>query len=681
MKHLYLLLSMIICLQWANAQTVYDNETPATTLQLQYFESSLDGQKTTAIANPDASGINTSATVIEFIKAANSQTWAGGFANPLPTTLIDATDGGSVCVKVWMANVGNLALKLEGSTNGGENWITTEQYTTPGAWQELCFDFSNPSLEDSNLPGTGNIYSQLILFFDFGSNSPNDVKYYFDDITTPGSATSVSTTIWDFEADVTSGQFSHFGSNLEGTKTPIITNPNPSGINTSSKVIEFVKPVGAQVWAGGYSDPGPIRPIDVTNGGQVCIKVHMDHIGNFALKLEAATDGAANWVQQVSNTKINEWEELCFDVTLPSLEAPFAPAASVFTVVTLFPDFLVAVGSDDITSYVDDIVVKTGSAPTAKTVTFKVNMNSYTENFDGVYVSGTFNDWNGESNPLSDDDLDGIWEGSISVFNGTYEYLVTLDNWSKNEVFKGVEECTKTDDSGQFTNRLLLVGGNVDVPEFCFNSCYKCGEEVNITFRLGMGEIEPNVDGVWLAGGGKFDVPGGRYKMDDADGDKVYELTVPRQAGFSSFYAFANGPCFDFSCKENLEGQTCGDPNNFFDRFLPAIAGDVTVATCYGLCSTNVECSLSTDNTKVTDGLFEVLGNPSYGTVATILFKDNALASYNVEVLNNVGQRMNTYQVSNVTRFDVNTLHLSAGVYYIKVVSGNLAQTSKLVKI
>src|SRR5690606_19410141 len=141
-----------------------------------------------------------------------------------------------------------------------------------------------------------------------------------------------------------------------------------------------------------------------------------------------------------------------------------------------------------------------------RTVNFAINMNYYTSSFDQVYISGNFNDWSGDANPLQDDDEDGIWEGTIMLNNGAYEYKVTLDNWAKQEEFAGTEECTKTTDG--FTNRLLLISGDRDIPEFCYSSCYTCGEQVNIHFRLGMGSVTPDPEGVWLAGGGSFEIPG-----------------------------------------------------------------------------------------------------------------------------------------------------------------------------
>jgi len=682
MKHIYFSLFFIVILTSAlSAQKNYDFESTATSITFQYFGSKLDGTSSAVINNPDASGINTSAKVGHFIKPSGAEVWAGGFANPAITP-IDATSGGTVCLKVWMDHVGNVAVKLEAPIGGGENWITTQPYTTPNTWQELCFDLTAPSIEDSKLPATGKIFGTFVLFCDFlVAAGSTDESYYIDDVKTPtGEVTVITTTILDFEAPSTTGEFQYFGSNLDGQKTMVIDNPNASGINPSSKVTKYTKPAVAEVWAGAFSNPKPQTPVDASGTNQVCIKVHMDHIGNVALKFEGSTSAKPNWIQTVKNTKINEWEELCFDVTLPSLESPFEPASSVYETVVIFFDFGTAGTGTDVTSYFDDIVVKSGSTPVDKKVNFRVNMNSYTANFDRVYLSGTFNSWSGESNPLLDDDGDGIWEGSLSLPNGAYEYKVTLDNWAKEEKFLGTEECTKTTDI--FTNRLLLVSADRNEPEFCFNSCYACGEEVKINFKLGMGTVVPNPDGVWLAGGGNFDVPGGKYKMSDENKDGIYELTVPRKKGFTSYFTFANGPCGDYSCKELLEGKPCGDPANFNDRKLEPVTGNIVYATCFGLCSTNAECISSVKDLAVDNNLFKLIGNPISNNILEMIFNEANDSDKNILISNTVGQivRIENVDIQNAKRsLDISALQ--SGIYYVTVNTKSHTLTQKFVKL
>ena len=679
------LLSLIVLLSFAgftSAQTVIlDFEGSATSTTFQYFGSSLDGTLTQVVANPDPTGENTSSMVSNFVKPAVAEVWAGAFSNPNPTTPVDLTFNNMVAIKVYMDHIGSLTLKLENSTDGGANWVGTVANTKVNEWETLIFDTTIPSIEAPFEAAAGHTYSTVTLFFDFGATGTgSDVTNYFDDIVTLAPA-PVVTTILDFETAETTTNFEYFGSTLDGTLTQVVANPDPSGINTSANVTHFVKPAVAEVWAGAFSNPNPTIPVILEAGSQVCIKVWMDHIGNLALKLENGTGGQANWITTVSNTTINQWEELCFDVSAPSIEAPFEPATGTYTTITLFFDFGTAGNGTDVNYYFDDVVVKNTGAPEAHTVHFAVDMNSYSENFDQVYISGDFNNWSGDANPLTDDDFDGIWEGDIQLLNGAYEYKVTLDNWNAQEQFLGLEECTKVDPSGQFVNRLLLVSGETILPEFCFNSCYACGQEVQITIRLGMGDVVPDSSGVWLAGGGNFEIPGGRFQMHDDDGDGIYEITIPREQGFSSFYTFANGPCPDYSCKEDLTGLPCGDPNNFNDRFLAPVTSDTEVATCFGTCDTNAECVSGVKDLHKDEFVFDLSGNPAGSGITRLTFGDHLGAEKNVSVTNLTGRIIDQFIVGKYQQaFILQTNSLAPGVYLITVTAGDRFYTRKLVK-
>jgi hypothetical protein len=683
MKKLLLLFHCVaFAVVMSHAQTsILDFETPATSTVFQYFGSTLDGTFNEVIANPNPTGANTSSMVGKYVKPAVAEVWAGCFSNPNPTVAVDLTANGKIAVKVHMDHIGNLTLKLEGSTNGGANWATTVQNTKVNEWEELIFDASQPSIEAPFTPASNFVYTRVVLFFDFGTaGTGTDVTSYFDDIIALPNTTAV-TNILDFETAATGTTFQYFGSTLDGSLTETVANPNPTGIDTSANVLKYVKPAVAEVWAGAFSNPDPATPVDLSGGGKVCVKVHMDHIGNLALKLEGSTSGKPNWITQVSNTKVNEWEELCFDASLPSLEPPFEAASGAYTRVVLFFDFGTAGTGTDVISYLDDVVVKSGGAPQIRTVNFKVDMNSYTANFDQVYISGNFNNWSGDANPLADPDLDGIWEGNISVPNGLYEYKVTLDNWAAQEQFSGFEECTRRDPSGQFVNRFLPISADTDIPQFCFNSCYACGDEVKITFKLGMNGIAPSPDGIWLAGGGNFDVPGGKYKMSDADSDGIFEIVVPRKKGFASYYTFTNGACPDYSCKENLADLPCGDPANFNDRFLPATNADATVATCFGACFTNAECVSSVKNLVEDAQIFRLLGNPSSAGATVLQFDNSIFEEKNLMLSNTVGQVVGQWHLSAGTaQFELNTNELQPGIYFVTVRAGERFFTRKLIR-
>ncbi len=683
-KKLYTLLSILcICTSISAQTTILDFETPATSTVFQYFGSPLDGSVTTIEPNPNKTGINTSNNVTKFVKPGVAEVWAGAFSNPNPKTLIDVASNSQIKVKVHMDHIGNLTLKLEGSADGGDNWVISVPNTKINEWEELTFDVALPSIESPNKPAKGHVYARAVLFFDFGTaGSGTEVISYFDDIILSGGEALVCKSILDFEAASSSTVFQYFGSPLDGTTNEIINNPNPSGINTSAKVSKFLKPEVAEVWAGAFSNPNPTEIIDLVNNAKIKIKVHMDHIGNLAMKLEGASAGGDNWVVTVPNTKINEWEELEFDATLPSIEGPNKPAKGfTYSRIVLFFDFGVAGNGKEQTYYFDDICQVGSSAPQARNVKFTVDMNNYSQDFDKVYLSGTFNNWAGDANVLSDDDADGIWTGSLDLPTGLYEYKVTLDNWKAQENFLGTEECTISDPSGQFTNRKLIVSANTEIPKFCFNSCYACGDEIKLTFKLGKGNVTPSPEGFWLAGGGNFEVPGGRYKMTDKDNDGIYELVVPRKKGFSSFYTFANGPCGDYSCKEILEGLPCGNPNNFNDRFLAATQTNTEIATCFGLCSIDALCTpnATADFDKESE-LFELNGNPTLGQ-STILFKNN-IGEKSLQLMDAYGKLISTKSYSNSQSSAIlDGSNLAKGMYFVNVKSGGKSQSLRWIKL
>jgi hypothetical protein len=337
--------------------TILDFETPETSTTFQYFGSSIDGSLNQVIANPNPTGDNTSANVAQYIKPAVAEVWAGCFSNPNPVATVDLIANGKVSIKVHMDHIGNVGLKLEGSTDGGDNWFVTLPNTKVNEWETLVFDPSVLSLDPPNTAAIGHTYTRVVLFFDFGTaGTGTDVTYYFDDIKTlPNGPAPV--VILDFEAPATSTVFQYFGSPLDGSLTSVIANPNPTGINTSANVTEYVKPAVSETWAGCFSNPNPETPIDLSANNKVAVNVHMDHIGSVSLKLEGSTDGGDNWVITVPNTKVNEWETLVFDPTLPSIEAPFTAAIGhTYTRVVLFFDFGTAGTGVDVTSYVDDIV-------------------------------------------------------------------------------------------------------------------------------------------------------------------------------------------------------------------------------------------------------------------------------------------------------------------------------------
>lgn len=665
---------------FAFSQTILDFETPATSTQFQYFGSSLEPMLTAVISNPNPTGLNTSAKVIEFKKPAGAQVWAGGFSNPNPATPVNVVSNTKISIKVHYDHIGNLTLKLEGSPDGGANWVQTVANTKVGEWETLVFDVSIPSIEGPNMPAAGHVYNTVVLFTDFGVSPTAEVVSYIDDIKVEQAISC--TTILDFEAAATSTTFQHFGSSLEPQLTPVIANPNSSGINTSANVMQLVKPTGSQVWAGVFSNPNAASPVNLLNGGLIKVKFHTSQPGNLTFKLEAAQDGAPNWAQTVTNDVVNQWVELTFDPSLPSFEAPNAAAIGhIFDRITLFGDFGVSPAAD-LSFYIDDIqVCVAGSTPKAD-VTFKLDLNQFTGTFTNVYVSGTFNAFSGDANPLTDADGDKIYETTLNLPVGLYEYKFTMDNFAQQEQFSPTTTCTQTtiDGANVFVNRKLVLSQNATVGPVCFNSCYGCGDAVNITVNLGMGTYTPDPGGVYLAGGGDFGNPGGRFKMTDPDGDGVFSIAIERPRGYSTFYDFANGACPDYSCKENLAGQPCAVPTNFNDRWLSPVQQDTVINTCFASCADNTACSTGTTE-LLANGWLRVQPNLATDEVR-LNFATIISGKAVIRVFDATGNQVMSELGNNLS--DMHMLQVSAlpkGLYVVSVNTSGKVASARFVKM
>lgn len=113
-----------------------------------------------------------------------------------------------------------------------------------------------------------------------------------------------------------------------------------------------------------------------------------------------------------------------------------------------------------------------GEEPQPKNITFRVDLSYFGGNYSNVYVSGNFNHWCGNCNELTDPDMDGVYETTLSLMDGMYEYKFTMDNWAIQEEFMPGEPCTMT--TGPFTNRVMMVDADVVLTAVCWNSCDIC---------------------------------------------------------------------------------------------------------------------------------------------------------------------------------------------------------------
>ncbi|WP_143032704.1 PKD domain protein [Polaribacter dokdonensis] len=285
---------------------------------------------TEVIANPDASGENTSANVAKLTKTAGSEVWAGTFFET--STPLDFNNYSKISVKTWSPKTGaQVKLKLENADASVTHEVDMNT-TVSNSWEELLYDFSAAPAAD---------YVRVVIFFDFG-NAGDDSVYYYDEINlVDDSGVSAGLTFQDFEG--TAPTFTVFGNIAD---TQVITNPDQSGINTTANVAQLTKTAGSEVWAGTFFEVG--SALDLNNYSKISVKTWSPKSGAVVkLKLENA-DASVTHEVDLNTSVANSWEELTYDFSA-------APTGDYVRVVIFF-DFGNA--GDDSVYYYDELQLK-----------------------------------------------------------------------------------------------------------------------------------------------------------------------------------------------------------------------------------------------------------------------------------------------------------------------------------
>jgi hypothetical protein len=119
------------------------------------------------------------------------------------------------------------------------------------------------------------------------------------------------------------------------------------------------------------------------------------------------------------------------------------------------------------------VVSNTNNVVDSAEVTFKLDMSEVSFPFNTPEINGTFNNWCGNCDFMSDVDGDNNWEKSIYLFPGdTIEYKFSTDNYSMLEFLNSNDQCTNGDLN--LTNRILVVPQTNSIYSVCWESCEPC---------------------------------------------------------------------------------------------------------------------------------------------------------------------------------------------------------------
>jgi hypothetical protein len=180
--------------------------------------------------------------------------------------------------------------------------------------------------------------------------------------------------------------------NFDGGFASVVENPDQTGINESSNVLQLVKGAG-QPWAGSIIHL--TEPVLLDAGFGLSAKVWAPRDSTrMLLKLENENDGSIFVEAERVIGESNTWTEVVFD--LRSVDRSF----DYHNVVLIFDLGTVGDGSADYTWFVDDVEYRFGEAGDDVHLTFAVDMTdaindgSFDPWNDVVAVTGSFNGWN-----------------------------------------------------------------------------------------------------------------------------------------------------------------------------------------------------------------------------------------------------------------------------------------------
>ncbi len=466
-----------------------------------------------------------------------------------------------------------------------------------------------------------------------------------------------------------------------GTASSLIGEPN----NVSNLILSVTKPDTAAGWAGvTLSPPAPATtglgsaiPF-AANANLIKVRFYSPDAGiTVRLKAEDAGNNQITVETEATTTVANAWDTLTFDFSNQATGTAAINYANSYNMVSLFPNF----GVDGPTAgaktyYVDDVWFSAGGGggnPTGTQVTFKVDLSDYTGNDTAVFVNGTFNNWCGTCNPMTDANNDDIWELNVNLPDDSIEFKYTV-NGAAYEAFVGGESCTKT--TGAFTNRFLILDQDTVLPVTCFASCSACTgtpTSAQVTFKIDMNAYPDTFTTAYV--NGTFNGWCGTCTpMTDADSDGVWEATV----GFAyqdtiDFKYTLNGWQFE----ETLTSGPCTRTDgNFTNRHLK-IMGDTTMPVmCWEECVSCDQVGFAEIN-NIQE--FKVMPNPTSG-VFTVSMISDAVAKLNLNVYNMAGQKV--YQMSEETAQLNEVIDLGGlnnGVYLIELSNSSSTMLKKLV--
>jgi 1,4-alpha-glucan branching enzyme len=213
--------------------------------------------------------------------------------------------------------------------------------------------------------------------------------------------------------------------------------------------------------------------------------------------------------------------------------------------------------------------------PAPVNVTFRVDMSLQSVGPNGVFLTGSFNGWT----PIPMTANGSVYSATVPILSGSnIEFKFRNDT----SLFENVpSSCGVSDGFGGFNRFLTVPTSDTILPVVCFSSCSPCPPTSLVTFRVDLGLLAPDPNGVHIAGNFQGWNPASTPLTFDSTGGFWY-LTTSLPEGDSVFYKFINGNTWG---NDEIVPATCGigAPAN---RWLVVPASDTVLpVVCFASCS------------------------------------------------------------------------------------------------
>ena len=481
-------------------------------------------------------------------------------------------------------------------TSSGESIPWTDSFETTDVWTNdsgsypwtygLALSFENPPAAAQDGDG--------VVFFDDYSYSTGSTGTIMSPEIDLSTATAPIMTFYHYD---TSG--SDTVEVVDGAGNVLFTTPSTSAEWTKFTV-DLSAYIGGSVQVGfkgtsvyGYSNPHidnvfvgetPTEPAmsvtATTDGGSATFSFTVD---NFTVGAAAGEgDGHIHWsIFAASDLNTPIYENVMVystdDLTLSPLpngdhvivfslvdpnHQPLDPAVEATVEFSTFDGTAACGETVTYTQVANGDYTVAATAPEGQVASVTINAVMET-NYDHIYV------YDGAGTLLNTDQDDGTFTDAVyTSTDGTISVNVTNDGSVQN--------------------------GDVTLAFSCATA------QANVTFTVNTANITVGENGMYLGGG----VFGGAnaVAMSDDDGDGTWEVTVAMDLGTTGNYTLLNSPANDgdWGAKEDISGQECADADNYNDRILPAIEGDMTIQHCFGSCESDGTCPEPSSTSAVT---------------------------------------------------------------------------------